>query len=68
MKGGGDGKDMELMNPEEALVDVVDGWGTFRVPKQAKKAVVLLDPDFYLMSIGRKVHAGEWNEACPTVP
>jgi hypothetical protein len=64
-KGGGDGKDTELMNPEEALVDVIDGWGTFRVPKQAKNAQVVLDPDFYLMTLGRKVHAGEWDEACP---
>ena len=68
MKGGGEGKDTELMNPEEALVDVVDGWGTFRVPKQAKNAAVVLDPGSYLMTIGRKVHANEWNEACPAVP
>jgi hypothetical protein len=68
MKGGGEGKDTELMNPEEALVDVVDGWGTFVVPKQPKNAQVVLDPDTYLMTIGRKVHAGEWNEACPAVP
>jgi hypothetical protein len=68
MKGGGDGKDTELMNPEEALVDVVDGWGTFRVPKQAKNAAVVLDPEFYLMTLGRKVHAGEWNDACPAAP
>jgi hypothetical protein len=68
MKGGGDGKDTELMNTEEALVDVIDGWGTFRVPKQAKNAQAILDPDAYLMTIGRKVHADEWNEACPTVP
>ncbi len=67
-KGGGEGKDVELMNPEEALVDVIDGWGTFRVPKQSKNAAAVLDPDSYLMTIGRKVHAGEWNEACPTVP
>jgi hypothetical protein len=67
-KGGGEGRDTELMNREEALVDVVDGWGTFRVPKQARNAVVVLDPDFYLMTLGRKVHAGSWNDACPAVP
>jgi hypothetical protein len=68
MKGGGEKKDIELMNPEEALVDVIDGWGTFRVPKQARNAEVVLDPDAYLMTLGRKVHADSWNEACPAVP
>ena len=68
LKGGGEGKDTELMNPHEALVDVVDGWGTFRVPKQAKNAVVVLDPQAYLMTLGGKVHAEKWHEACPAVP